>query len=63
MIIPVRCFSCGSVIGSKWEDYQKLLAEGKSTKEALDKLGVERFCCRSALMTHVNSIDVIGRFK
>ena len=25
-IIPVRCFSCGKVIGDKWEAYLKLLA-------------------------------------
>ena len=26
-IIPVRCFSCGKVIGDKWEDYVKLLRD------------------------------------
>ncbi len=63
MIIPVRCFSCGKVLGSKWEKYQKLLKEGKSQKEALDELGLERFCCRSAVMTNVESIDVIGKYE
>ncbi len=63
MIIPVRCFSCGNVIGSKWEDYQKLLEEGKSIKEALDEIGLERFCCRSAMMSHVDSIEVVGKYK
>ena len=24
MIIPVRCFTCGKVLGDKWEDYKKL---------------------------------------
>jgi hypothetical protein len=27
MIIPVRCFTCGKVIGNKYENYMKLLAE------------------------------------
>lgn len=63
MIIPVRCFSCGKVIGSKWEEYQKLLEEGKSVKEALDFLELERFCCRSAIMSHVDSIELIGKYK
>ncbi len=63
MIIPVRCFSCGKVIGSSWEKYQKLLNEGKSVKDALDELGIERFCCRSAVMSHVEMIDTIGSYQ
>lgn len=27
MIIPVRCFTCGKVIGNKWESYLNLLQE------------------------------------
>lgn len=63
MIVPVRCFSCGKPIGSKWEEYQKLLEEGKSKKEALDAIGLERFCCRGAILSHVESIDVVAKFK
>jgi len=63
MIIPVRCFSCGKVIGSSWEEYQKLLEEGKSVKEALDALELERFCCRSAMMSHIDSIEVVGKYN
>ena len=25
MIIPIRCFTCGKVIGNKWESYLDLL--------------------------------------
>ena len=25
MIIPVRCFTCGKVVGNKWESYLELL--------------------------------------
>ena len=25
MIIPVRCFTCGKVLGSKWNKYQELV--------------------------------------
>ena len=27
-IIPVRCFSCGKVVGNLWEAYLELLAAG-----------------------------------
>lgn len=63
MIVPVRCFSCGKPIASAWEPYQKLLSEGKSKKDAMDELGLKRFCCRSVLMSHIESIDTVGQFK
>lgn len=62
MIIPIRCFSCGKVVGSSWEPYQEMLNNGKSIKDALDELKFKKFCCRSVLMSHVESIDTIGKF-
>ncbi|OCF35318.1 hypothetical protein I316_02864 [Kwoniella heveanensis BCC8398] len=38
LIIPVRCFSCGKVIGNLWDSYLELLAAGVDEGEALDKL-------------------------
>lgn len=32
MIIPVKCFTCGNVIGSKYMFYQKKVAELKEKK-------------------------------
>tara|TARA_Y100000590_G_scaffold470610_1_gene666913 strand:- start:4917 stop:5162 length:246 start_codon:yes stop_codon:yes gene_type:complete len=29
MIIPVRCFTCGKIIGDKWETYKKLVQENR----------------------------------
>lgn len=53
MLIPVRCFTCGSVTGDKWGPFQsnlKTMNEG----EALDAMGVKRVCCRRTIMTHVD---------
>ena len=30
MIIPIRCFSCGTVIAHKWDEFNNKLAEGTS---------------------------------
>ena len=57
MIIPVRCFTCGKVTGNKWEPYQEMLATGLAPCEALDKLGLTKYCCRRMLLTHVDLID------
>lgn len=57
MLIPVRCFTCGKVTGNKWEPYQKYLREGMTPKEALDKLELQRYCCRRIILTHVDLSD------
>ncbi len=55
MIIPVRCFTCGKVIGNKYETY--LTYGNGQEKLALDELKLNRYCCRRMLLTHVNLID------
>ena len=56
MIIPVRCFTCGKVIGNKYETYTRLLSQEVSEKDALDQLELRRYCCRRmvpiTLLTH-----------
>lgn len=38
MIIPVRCFTCGKVLGDKWNYYQKKYEEKKAKmKESIEK--------------------------
>ncbi len=63
MIIPIRCMTCGKPVGHLWEEYNKRLANGESAKKVLDSLGLERYCCRSLFLTHVDLIKDIGRFK
>ena len=37
MIIPVRCFTCGCVIGDKWKIFvEESLQEKKKSKEKVD---------------------------
>ena len=68
MIIPVRCFTCGKVISDvyeeykkRYDEYQKTLKSGEKPKETpkqiLDDLGIDRYCCRRMILTHV---DLIG---
>ncbi len=62
MIIPVRCFSCGKLVGDKWEPFSKRVAAGEHPKEVLDDVGVDRYCCRRMLLSHVELIDDIQEF-
>lgn len=62
MIIPVRCFTCGALIGDKWEEFSKRVKNGEDPGKVLDDLGVRRYCCRRMLLSHVELIDEILAF-
>jgi DNA-directed RNA polymerase I, II, and III subunit RPABC5 len=61
MLIPIRCYTCGMVVANKWTIYQELL-KTMSSKEALNLLNLNRYCCRRMLLTHVEIIDQLLKF-
>ncbi len=63
MIIPISCQSCGKPVGHLWETYNKELEKGRKPKEVLDKLGLERYCCRALFLGHVELLDIVSQFK
>jgi len=63
MIFPVRCFSCGKPIGHLWSKYKEEVANGKNPKDVLDKLEIERYCCRTIFLTHTDILKDISKFK
>ena len=62
MIVPVRCFSCGKVLGHLWEDFKKRTEKGEEGKKVLDDLGLERYCCRALMLGHVELLKKISQF-
>ena len=62
-LIPVRCYSCNKVVGNKWETYQNMLQNGVEPGQALDKLGLKRYCCRRILLTHVDLFDKLLKYS
>ncbi len=74
MIIPVRCFTCGKVIGDIYEQFKQRYEEYKKTvdvgekpketpKEILDDLGLERYCCRRMILSHVDLISEAAPYE
>ncbi|MDR0509325.1 MAG: DNA-directed RNA polymerase subunit N [Candidatus Methanoplasma sp.] len=60
MIIPVRCFTCGKVVGSAYREYVKRVGMGENPKDVLDSLGFERYCCRRMIVSHADLIEEIA---
>jgi DNA-directed RNA polymerase I, II, and III subunit RPABC5 len=64
MICPVRCFSCGQVVADKYDEYVRLTTqEKKSAEDALNILGINKYCCRRMFLTHVEVIDDIMKYN
>jgi DNA-directed RNA polymerase subunit N len=57
MLKPVRCFTCGSLIGEKYDIFTERVKAGGDPDEVLDSMGVKRFCCRRMLLSNVDIID------
>jgi len=57
LIIPVRCFSCGRLVGDKWEEFARRVKDGDEPRDVLDDLGMKRYCCRRMLISNVEVID------
>ncbi|MCS4541852.1 MAG: DNA-directed RNA polymerase subunit N [Euryarchaeota archaeon] len=63
MIIPIRCFSCGSLIADKYEKFLERVKKGDEPKKVLDELGLNKYCCRRMIISHVELIDEIAKFR
>ena len=62
MMVPVRCFTCGAVIGQTWDEFHERTQRGENAGEVLDHLGLYRYCCRRMLLTHVDLLDEVGPY-
>jgi DNA-directed RNA polymerase subunit N len=63
IITPVRCFSCGKVIGHLWEQFRQRVEAGEDSGKVLNDLGLKRYCCRQLFLGHIDLLKEIARFK
>jgi len=63
MMIPVRCFSCGKVLGSLYEEFEEKVKKGENPEKALDELGVSRYCCRRMIFSQANLVKEIMQYE
>ncbi len=58
-MIPMRCYSCGKPISHLWEKYKEGTKE-RPTKEVLDELGLDRYCCRAIFLGTIDEDNIIN---
>lgn len=63
MMMPVRCFSCGNLVGDKWDEFARRVKQGEKPGDVLDDLGLKRYCCRRMLLGNVEVIDDVMRYS
>jgi len=61
LIVPIRCFTCGALLGDKYEEFVERVRGGEDPGKVLDSLGIKRYCCRRMLLSHVDLIDEVIR--
>ncbi|KAI5189726.1 DNA-directed RNA polymerases I, II, and III subunit RPABC5 [Nematocida sp. AWRm77] len=62
MLIPVRCFTCGKEISSKWEEYTRQCTLSDDKAGILNALGLKRPCCRTVMLSTVDIMQKILKF-
>jgi len=60
---PIRCFSCGKLLGDKYEQFEERVKKGETPERVLDDLGLTRHCCRSSILTSLDVMGEIAKFK
>jgi DNA-directed RNA polymerase subunit N (RpoN/RPB10) len=45
-LLPIRCVTCNKILGNKHSKYTEMIENGISIEQALNNLGLNRYCCR-----------------
>lgn len=63
MEFPVRCFTCGKIIGHLWGKYKERIGRGGDPGKVLDELGIKRYCCRRMFISYVDLAEEMVVFR
>jgi DNA-directed RNA polymerase I, II, and III subunit RPABC5 len=55
---PIRCYTCGKILGNKWITIDKMLNEKKTYPEIYEYLNITRYCCKRIVMTSVDIFEL-----
>ena len=58
----IRCFTCGKVVGGKHAKFRQLI-QTISHEEAMNQIGLHRYCCRRMMMTSVDIVSKVNDYN
>jgi DNA-directed RNA polymerase I, II, and III subunit RPABC5 len=61
-MIPVRCYTCNSLVANVFIPYDKMIRSGQTCQEALEALNVQRMCCRRMFLGYVDITSDLIRY-
>jgi DNA-directed RNA polymerase subunit N len=50
-------------LADKYEEFRERTKKGEDPKKVLDGLGLKRYCCRTAVITSIDEMEEIAKFK
>jgi DNA-directed RNA polymerase subunit N len=62
MSLPVRCFTCGYIIGIYEDEYKEKISNGGKIEEILDSLKIDSYCCRRMFLGYVDTLSQLLLF-
>ncbi len=63
MEMPVRCFSCGKVIGHLYTEFEERVKKGENPEQVFEDMNLNRYCCRRMLLSHVDLTKEVIMFR
>lgn len=55
-LFPIRCFTCGKVIGHLYESYEEKI-KNHPAEDILNELKLDRLCCRRMFLGYAPEIE------
>lgn len=62
MSLPVRCYTCGSIIGKYEQKFITKCEEGIPINDILNSFNLKKYCCRRMFLGYVNTLDELLKF-
>jgi DNA-directed RNA polymerase subunit N (RpoN/RPB10) len=56
--MPIRCFTCGKVLGNKYEKFETY----ENKEQAFIELGITRYCCKRMLFTNIDTEKIFQEY-
>lgn len=62
MLVPIRCFTCGKPIADKYATFRHLAEQGKNPADAMEELGLDRYCCKRMFLAQADLSEEIKKY-